>query len=607
MGSLPDGRHRLKSADGQRVPSELTTVDQAAFVRQWAVQQSRISWLLGAGASAAEHHLVREAIDLADLRTRDLVTGFYDGHNGLPPIDAPESYSAVFARALPQEDARRQYLRELFGSRAPSYGQRVFGALIAQGAAELVLTTNFDDLIERAADGAFTVDQTLTGARLGVASIGSGQRATVALSDSAMPLLIKLHGDFREHSLKNLDDELRAQDETLRQAFLDSSRQYGLAVVGYSGRDASVMAMLETALELPNALPAGLWWITRDPLSVSEAVRRLLARAAAAGVSAALVSSANFDELMADLARQATLRPDLRAYVEGVVPRARVTAAALPSGQRAAFPVLRLNALPVLEIPDRALEADLSVDIAGPDVTDALRTVEWRGALARSGRRVLALGDPNQLNKALPLTSLPRTVALDGALTASSLGLGVLSEALVRGLARHLPAAAAIRERGNELRIRPRNPERPDHENAALHRRRLQEAYGSPLAGPAPHTLGPGRDGLPRHFAESVRLTLEWRMGALWLVFLPRTWVSPMPETADPTSPVTDPAAGWVNQRWAMRRNEWWASAVDAWARALVPEPETRVAVLARSALTPTGVAGEFWLGQRTAFSRVAS
>ncbi|MCC9187169.1 SIR2 family protein, partial [Mycolicibacterium mageritense] len=163
-------------------------------------------------------------------------------------------------------------------------------------------------------------------------------RASLALSDDDFPLLVKLHGDFREHALKNLESELQSQDAKLRQAFLDSSRRFGLAVIGYSGRDASVMTMLNDAVATSDALPGGLWWLTRDPSSALPAVAELMERADKAGVTARFVTIENFDETFASLGRTATLKPALRSHVDQLRTTARVVDAALPAIEAGDFP-----------------------------------------------------------------------------------------------------------------------------------------------------------------------------------------------------------------------------------------------------------------------------
>jgi hypothetical protein len=183
-------------------------VDLGTFTREWAVEGRRIAWLFGAGASASAHvptasqivldllsrlyadahHLVHQDLNLGDDATRKAVLSYYDAMNGMPSTGDPSDYSTAFSLALPDDGPRRQYLRGLFKDRSPSYGQRVLGALIAAGLVDLSLTTNFDDLIEQAAESARAVLTDSTRPRLGTAALGDPDRAGLALSDDDFPL-----------------------------------------------------------------------------------------------------------------------------------------------------------------------------------------------------------------------------------------------------------------------------------------------------------------------------------------------------------------------------------------------------------------------------------
>jgi hypothetical protein len=557
---------------------------------------------------AAAHGVVLQSLNLGDHTTREAILAYYDGMNGMPVAGDPSDYSAAFRLALPDESPRRQYLRSLFKDRSPSYGQRALGALMAQGLVDLVLTTNFDDLLEQAAERARAALTAPNRPRLGVAALGDAGRAGLALSDDDFPLLIKLHGDFRERELKNLDAELQQQDERLRQAFLDSSRRFGLAVIGYSGRDASVMKMLTDAVQTAGALPAGLWWMTRDPNSVFPSVAELMDLADASGVTTRFVKIENFDETLAGLARQATLEPALRTHVDRLRSEPRVIEAAMPELDAGPLPVLRMNALPILSAPVRALQGTLRGSSEPQELQKALWEARWSGALATSGQRVLALGSADQLAKAVKLTTPPTEVALDyQRQDAPTIERALAYEALTRGLGRRLPTHAVVRQRGHQLRVRPRNDERPDSTQQASARKLLEQAYDAPLTGLCPAALGRGPDGRRREFAEAVRLSVEWRLGVLWLLFVPHTWVSPLGRQAVASRPAAgDPASAWRKERWVNRRNERWAAIIGAWAQVIAPEHETRISVLSDGLPQHDLVGGEFVLAQTTAYSRVA-
>lgn len=561
-------------------------VDLGAFARQWAVEHRRVAWLLGAGTSvsaqvptasqivldllarlyADAHHLVRQDLNLGDETTRRSILAYYDGMNGMPPAGDPSDYSTAFSLALPDDGPRRQYLRGLFKERSPSYGQRVLGALIAQGLVDLTLTTNFDDLVEQAAEQARAAANNPTRSRLGIAALGDPNRAGLALSDDDFPLLVKLHGDFRERALKNLETELQAQDANLRRAVLDASRRFGMAVIGYSGRDTSVMTMLKDAVQAPSALPAGLWWMTRDQTSVLPAVTELMERADAAGVTARFVLIENFDETFASLGRAADLAPALRAHVDQLRTTPRVVEAAVPDLEAREFPILRMNALPILRSPMRALQATLQAGTTPDQVREGLRAARWRGALATSGQQVLALGIAAQLESSLPLTAAPTEIAINWhRQDAPTLERAVAYEAFARALARRLPVRAQIRDRGHQLIVTAASTDRPDTHEQAVARKALARAYGDVLTGACPNNLGRGPDGKLRTFAESVRLNAEWRLDQLWLLFVPHTWVSPSDRPNGPGRTLAgDPASAWRKERWVNRRNEKWAAIIAA-------------------------------------------
>jgi hypothetical protein len=221
---------------------------------------------------------------------------------------------------------------------------------------------------------------------------------------------------------------------------------------------------------------------------------------------------------------------------------------------------------------------------------------------------VLALGSAAQLATALPLTGAPAEIAIDcHREDASTLERAVAYEALTRALARRLPARALIRDRGHQLLVTAVSVDRPDSQLRADARQAFAQAYGAPLTGICPTSLGKGPDGHRRTFAEGVRLNVEWRLDQLWLLFVPHTWVSPLDRpNGSGRSTTGDPASAWRKERWVNRRNERWAAIIAAWAAALAPDAETRIAVLPPSRDADTIVSQEFALSRTTAYSRAA-
>ena len=120
-------------------------------------------------------------------------------------------------------------------------------------------------------------------------------------------------------------------------------------VAGYSGRDDSIMDALAEAIEQSSAFPAGLFWLHRGEAPRLPRVSQLLARAVETKVEAVLVRVENFDEALRDLIRLLD-SVDTKTLDTFAMERRRWSAAPSPGGRRG-WPVVRLNALPVVHAP----------------------------------------------------------------------------------------------------------------------------------------------------------------------------------------------------------------------------------------------------------------
>jgi len=155
-------------------------------------------------------------IDTGDLLWVERIDAHFASSGTLPPDGDPDEYAAAFEAAYPSEADRRTYIDGKVAGARPSYGHRVLAALVASGQADCMFTTNFDPLVETAVAVARDLTPTSSGGALTVASIDSAERATRCVAESDWPLLVKLHGDFKESRLKNTTAELQDQDESLR-------------------------------------------------------------------------------------------------------------------------------------------------------------------------------------------------------------------------------------------------------------------------------------------------------------------------------------------------------------------------------------------------------
>jgi hypothetical protein len=507
--------------------------DLQIFARVWSVQRERLAWLVGAGTSAAAgvptagqivddlltrmyasaFDTVREKLDTGDPAVMTRIRVYFDGRNGMPKAGDPSDYSTAFQLALPEPRARSKYFRDLVKGRVPSYGQRVLGAAVVSGAVDLVVTTNFDELLESSMAAAHGRHSSGTARLCSVAALGSADRASAAVASGSWPLLIKLHGDYRESELKNLDSELRTQDELLRQAVIDASRRMGLVVTGYSGRDESVMEMLRAACKTRNAWPAGIWWLHRNPAEAAQEVINLLEFAAARGVSANLVEAANFDEAMGALANQIDFDPGIREYVDGLRDRPVAGPAPVPAPADAGFPLLRFNALPVLRGPERAWRAPVSDGMTREVLDQRLREVRFHGAAVLASGHLLAVGLADQVQQVAGAEQAPAEIAVDPlSADADTHARALVAIALTRGLALRLPVKPMTRRGRCLLVVTDPGEHEPDH--LADMRRALRAGYDDALTGlvPDPERHGATTEGNRRRFAEGLRLYVEHRL-----------------------------------------------------------------------------------------------
>jgi hypothetical protein len=109
------------------------------------------------------------------------------------------------------------------------------------------------------------------------------------------------------------------------------------------------MDALTEAIEQSGAFPAGLFWLHRDEAPPLPRVSQLLVRAVDTNVEAALVRIENFDEALRDLIRLLD-SVDTKTLDTFARERRRWSSAPLPGGRRG-WPVVRLNALPVVRAP----------------------------------------------------------------------------------------------------------------------------------------------------------------------------------------------------------------------------------------------------------------
>lgn len=584
-------------------------IDLPAFARLYELRAPRIGWLLGAGASSAagvatasqatwdwkariyatEKRIQYASLDLADPLVRDRIQRFFDLERGNPPRDAESEYSFYFERAYPRAEDRRRYLDHLIADAHPSFGHLGLAALMMLGKVGVVWTTNFDRLVEDAAAQVMKTTRKLTTSTTGDPSI-----SLQALRDERFPLLVKLHGDFQSEQLKNTAAELQSQDAQFREALRRSAGRYGLAVLGYSGRDASVMESLHAGLDEPSPYPNGLYWFARGADTPLAAVGEFLDAAAAKGVDAHLVPFTSFDELVSTLLSPFVVPKDIDAVLRLAKPPERLSPFVLSKRSTGSFPVLRLNALLVERYPTTARRVGAPTVGGTKEVKDLVNAAGADVIAQRRHDGVIAFGRDDEVRRAFSATGIAEwDLAPIDPIAGPPGDLGLLYDTVSRAIARRSP----LLESRRRLAADPAREKDPSLAE-------LRAAAEGRLTGTIPGTTLP--------WAEGVQISLEVKLGKLWLVFVP-TIVAELPPKPVAGAPLAD-VEKWAKlraargdfsaKRLANRYNKRAHAFVKAWAD-LLAGGGTDSAAFGLAA--GEGIDAVFAIDATTAFARYGS
>ena len=222
-------------------------------------------------------------LNLSDRGLRTQIQSYFDKNDNCPSKDTPEEYSYYFERAFPKAIDRKEYLDNLLSGMQISFGHKVIGLLMKKGHINNIFTTNFDKAFENTAVQVFRNTEDWFKTDLDSADIG-----LKLFQASKVPLIIKMHGDYLSEKLKNTTTELQSQDSKLRHILTTTSYINGIGIMGYSGRDESVMEALHNALEQDNCFPNGIFWFTRTGSEVLSSVSDFIDKAKTKASSANL-------------------------------------------------------------------------------------------------------------------------------------------------------------------------------------------------------------------------------------------------------------------------------------------------------------------------------
>lgn len=573
-------------------------MDVAAFLRAYQVRAGNVMWFLGAGASRAagiktagdmiwdfKQNLYRShkklspnaIADPGDPAVQRKLQRYFDELSDFPASGASDEYARYFEATYPNANDRRAYLDKLIKLGKPTYGHLALALLMREKCCQVVWTTNFDRTVEDAAAKIYESTNDLM-----VADLGEPRKITDALNAKRFPIYGKLHGDYHSVALKNTDKELKEQDAEMRLALVHACKTHGLAVVGYSGRDASVMKALREALDGGSGFPHGLFWFKRSGETPFKAVTDLIAEARGLGVDAHLVENETFDELLSDLVRFLRETADKLTDIEGAKPP-RLRSAPLKA-PGAKIPSIRTNALPIISHPVMCQLIDC--DVGGwSDIQEAIKKADVDIVARRTKEGVIAFGREPDIRAALEPFNIKRfeTRSIpDKNLNYESQDRGLIRDALMCALGNR-PDIKIIQRGWRVVALPNLDTVKPNHFQ-----------FGN--VRPVDRLTGVvGNTGI--RWTECCELRLDYKLDQLWILMEPRLHRD-IPEESDASQ--VEESKEFVRDRLAGRFNPKVNAMLSGWASLIVGTDHT---VTLRSFGISDGIDATFEVSSITGFS----
>jgi hypothetical protein len=185
----------------------------------------------------------------------------------------PLGYSSLLERLGSTRGARRALLAGFFepddddrdaGRKVPGPAHKAIATLVRKGLVRVIVTTNFDRLIERALEAEGISPQVIS-SDTAVGGMEPIQHMTCTI--------LKLHGDYASLDQRNTVDELSSYPVAIENLLARIFDEFGLIVSGWSGDwDPALVQALEASAN--RRYP--LYWTSRSALG--DTARRLTAR-----------------------------------------------------------------------------------------------------------------------------------------------------------------------------------------------------------------------------------------------------------------------------------------------------------------------------------------
>jgi len=143
-------------------------------------------------------------------------------------------YSKLLEELAKTKTERQQLLRSYFepnsanneGDKRPTKAHKAIASLVAKGFIKVIITTNFDRLLENALDE--------LGVKPTVISTPDQINGTLPLTQNKSCQILKIHGDYHDNRIRNTPSELEKYPDKFNKMLGQIFDEYGLIVCGWS-------------------------------------------------------------------------------------------------------------------------------------------------------------------------------------------------------------------------------------------------------------------------------------------------------------------------------------------------------------------------------------
>ena len=368
----------------------------------------------------------------------------------------------------------------------------------------------------------------------------------------------------------------------MRRSLIDCCRGHGLAVVGYSGRDASVMEALGEALDDGRGFPGGLFWFKRSQDEPFGAVVDLIERARTLEIDAHIVEAEAFDELFVDLVRYLPQTAGKLQRLDGGV-RPRLASSTPRAGVRST-PAVRTNALAVVSRPALCRLVDCTIG-GFEEIEEAIAAAGVDIVARRVRQGVLAFGRDGDIRAAFEPFDIKAfdTHPLAAQRLVRETGeRGLVREALFRAVG-GMPDLRLQRRRRTAVLF-------PDPARVAA------SIFNAGSVQPVDRVSGVvGKTSVT--WSEACMLRMDYRLDQVWILLEPMV-VTELPDDAPDV--VVETTREFVRERRARRHNRMANALLDGWISLIFGEEQS---LRLRAFDIGDGADAEFELLRTSAFS----